>query len=142
MISSWSSAAVRPGPAVETEGGAELAELGGAEHAADQVLAVVADEAADPHALVGQPVPDGEQQARDQPEAGLAVRGQARDLGVPEGAPFVAVRSPPVGGVEGGLRDGLARGGTDKAHALLHVAVVERARGRVHDQCRALWTGR
>ena len=99
---------MRPGAAGEAEGATEVAELGGAEDAADQVLAVIGDEAAHTHALVGEPVPDREQQAGDQPEAGVAVARQTRDLGIPECAPLCIIGNAPLRGVQRRPCHGLA----------------------------------
>ena len=115
------------GSAGESEGGTEGRGLGRAEHAADQVLACVGDEPAYAHALVGQAVPDGEQQAGDQPEAGLRVGRQPGDLGLPEGAPAVLIGIPPLRGVERVPGHGVAGSRADQADALLHPAVVEHA---------------
>ena len=126
------------GSAGESEGGAEGRGLGRAEHAADQVFAIVRDEAAHPHALVGQAVPDGEQKTGDQPEAGLRVGRQPRDLGLPEGAPAVLIGIPPLGGVERVPGHGVAGSRADQADALLHPAVVEHAGRCGQDQSGAL----
>ena len=122
------------GAAREAEGGAEDAGLGGAEHAADHMFAAVGGEPAHPHALAGQPVPDREQQAGDQPEAGLRVRRQAVDLPLPQRAPLVPAGVPPLRGAEFGLSHGLAGGRADQPDAFLDPAVVEHARGRRQHQ--------
>ena len=116
--------------AVEAEAGAHGLDLFGIEHAPDQRLAGIRRKPAHPHVLGGQPVPDRQQQAGGEPETGFPVRRKLGDLVVPDRPPAGLVGAAPVGGVELGLRHGLAGRGADEADALLHAAVVEHARGR------------
>ena len=124
-------------PAGEAEGVAELDGLGGAEHAADHVLAAVRGEPAHAHVAVGHPVPDRQQESGHQPEPGFGVGRQAADLGLPQRAPLFLVRLPPGRGVKLGAGHGLAGGGADQAHAVLDAAVLQHARHMGQDQCGA-----
>ena len=118
----------------EAEGVAELDNLGGAEHAADHVLAAVGGEPAHPHVAVRHPVPDRQQQSGDEPEPGFGMGRQAGDFGLPQRAPLFLVRLPPGRTIEFGAGHGLAGGGVDQADAVLDAPVLQHARHVGQDQ--------
>ena len=123
------------GAAVEAERGAHVADFLGDQEPADQLLAVVGSEPADAEVLVGQPVPDRQEEAGDDPEAGFGVARERRDLVVPEPAPFRFGGALPMGGGECLGVDRLAVVRTHQPVALLYVAVVEDAnRGGENDR--------
>ena len=116
---------------VESERRPEGGDLGGGEHAADQVLALVGGQAVDLDVAVAEAVPDGEQESGDEPEAGLPVGRGGGGLRVPEGAPARLGRVAPARRAQGAGRERLAVEGTQQAHAALDGAVLEDAHRRL-----------
>ena len=91
-------------------------------------------EGAHPHAVGGQPVPQGEQEPGDEPQAGLGVGGQCLQLRLPERAPVRRLSVLPVGSRQRLARHRVAHGRAHEPHPVLHPAVVEHPRGRGHHQ--------
>ena len=97
----------------QPEGVAEGVRLLGRQNPAEQAFPGVGREPAHPHVLARQPVPDGEQQAGDQPQAGFGVAGQPFNFRIPQRAPAIPVRILPVRGGKLLRGHGLAGGGDE-----------------------------